>query len=229
VRAQLVIPAAGMGTRLGSPGPKALLDLESVPLLVRTLARFEASGLVRDAIIAVPPEHREEFKRTIRVAYPEAHITLVDGGAERQDSVRNGLDALDGGCEVVLIHDAARPFVAHESIEAVRDAADEHGAATVAVPVVDTILRAGADAFLEDTPERSELWACQTPQAFRLEVIRDAHARARDEAFMGTDDASLVRRIGAKVKLVMGTPLNIKVTTPGDLALARQIIQGKLV
>lgn len=115
-----------------------------------------------------------------------------------------------------------------ESIRASVDGAAEFGAATVAIPSIDTILVSDADAFLADTPDRKTLWACQTPQTFRVDVLRHAHKEAQRVGFTGTDDASLVRRAGGKVKLVMGSPLNFKVTTPQDLALARCVIEGGL-
>ncbi|MCC6154244.1 MAG: 2-C-methyl-D-erythritol 4-phosphate cytidylyltransferase [Candidatus Hydrogenedentes bacterium] len=227
-RLQLLIPAAGMGTRLGADRPKALIDLDGVPLLVRTLARFADLDLLDNCIITIAPQARSEFEGALRVHFPTAHVRLVDGGKERQDSVRNGLAALDSTTEIVVIHDAARPFVSPESIRASVDAAAQIGAATVAIPSIDTILVSDSEAFLTATPDRNTLWACQTPQTFRVEVLRHAHDIALRDGFAGTDDASLVRRAGGKVKLVMGSPLNFKVTTPQDLALARCVIEGGL-
>ncbi|MCP4642828.1 MAG: 2-C-methyl-D-erythritol 4-phosphate cytidylyltransferase [bacterium] len=226
---QLVIPAAGMGVRLGSDSPKALVDLAGRPLLSHTLDRFRSQGLAEGAIVIVPPGRESQFRDALGDTFPDAGLTFVPGGAERQQSVENGLAVLDPGCEVVVIHDAARPFVAPSSIQASIACAREHGAATVAIPSADTILVGDDDAFLVDTPDRRALWACQTPQTFRVSVIREAHARANAEGFEGTDDASLVRRAGAPVKLVMGTPLNFKITTPGDLALAHAALEGGLV
>jgi len=228
VRTQLLIPAAGMGTRLAADGPKALIDLAGTPLLVHTLRRFVELDLVNRCVIAIAPQAREAFETTLTAYFPSASITLINGGAERQDSVSNGLDALDPSTEIVIIHDAARPFVPIESVQASIDAASTFGAATVAIPSIDTILVADVDAFLQDTPDRKTLWACQTPQTFRVEALRHAHEQAKRAGFTATDDASLVRRAGGKVKLVMGSPLNFKVTTPQDLALARCVIEGGL-
>ena len=226
---QLLIPAAGMGTRLGAGRPKALIDLAGVPLLVRAIERFASLDLVRDAVIVIPPGFRTDFQRLLGAAFPGCPFHFVDGGAERQLSVENGLSMLLPDTGIVVIHDAARPFVSEESISASVLAAHEFGAATVAIPSVDTILVSDPDSFLADTPDRSRLWACQTPQTFRVNVIQDAHARARQEDHLGTDDATLVQRMGGRVKLVMGSPLNFKVTTPGDFALARCVIEGGLV
>lgn len=228
-RTQLLVPAAGMGTRLQADRPKALIDLAGVPLLVRTLRRFSAINLLDSSIVVIPPGARDLFEACIRTYLPTASIVFVDGGAERQDSVSNGLDALDPATEFVVIHDAARPFVSMDSVQASIDAALAFGASTVAIPSADTILVADHDIFLQDTPDRNTLWACQTPQAFRVDILRHAHREAERAGFAGTDDASLVRRAGGKVKLVMGSPLNFKVTTPQDLALARCVIEGGIV
>lgn len=229
MKAQLLIPAAGSGTRLGSAVPKALVPLAGVPMLVRTLERFRPLGLVDRAVITVPPGHESLFGDVLAEAFPGTAFVLVEGGAERQDSVGRGLDRLDPDTAIVAIHDAARPFVAAESVRASIDAAAECGAATVAVPCIDTILQADAERFLVDTPDRRCLWACQTPQTFRVEVIREAHAAARRDAFTGTDDASLVRRVGGPVRLVMGSPLNFKVTTPTDRAMAEWVAREGLI
>lgn len=228
MRPQLLVPAAGAGTRLGSPLPKALVGLAGVPMLVRTLRRFSPLGLLECAVVVVPAGQRALFEDVLGAAFPEGGISLVEGGAERQESVRLGLDALDAGTGVVVIHDAARPFVSLESVRASIEAAAAHGAATVAVPAVDTMLQADREDFLEATPERALLWACQTPQTFQVGVIREAHAHARREGLQATDDATLVRLAGGRVKLVMGTPLNFKVTNPADLALAELVERENL-
>lgn len=217
-----------MGTRLGADVPKALVPVAGEPLIVRTLRRFTSVALVEGAVITVPPEHRGAINAAVTAAFGNSGIIFVDGGAERQLSVCNGLDALDPATEIVVIHDAARPFVAPESVTASINAAAQHGAATVAIPASDTILVADKERFLAETPDRSKLWACQTPQTFRVPVIREAHTRARQEGFLATDDASLARQYGARVQLVMGSPLNFKVTTAGDLALAECVIAGGL-
>lgn len=228
MKVRLLIPAAGLGARLGCNSPKALVPLGGRPMLVRTLERFASLGLLEGAAITVPPGHEAEFREVLAAAYPGIPFALVPGGAERQDSVCRGLDALDADTGIVVIHDAARPFVSAESVRASIDAAAECGAATVAVPCIDTILQADAGQYLIDTPDRRTLWACQTPQTFRVEVIRAAHDAARRDRFTGTDDASLVRRTGERVRLVLGTPLNFKVTTPADLAIAESVIREGL-
>ncbi len=222
---QLLIPAAGAGRRMDVETPKALLELGGTPMLLRTLECFRPLGLLEHAVITAPPSHREAFMRVLQQAFPNTPFHIVPGGVERQESVSNGLAALDAATEIVVIHDAARPFVSLNSIRASIDAAKDCGAATVAIPVIDTILQGDENAYLASTPDRRQLWACQTPQTFRVEVIRRAHALAQKEGYTGTDDASLVRRMGESVKLVMGTPLNFKVTTPSDYALAEMILE----
>jgi 2-C-methyl-D-erythritol 4-phosphate cytidylyltransferase len=213
---------------MGLDQPKALMRVGGEPLLVRTLWRFQSIGLVDRAVIVVPSGHESTFKSVLQSAFPSARFSFPQGGAERQISVANGLTRIDPDTEIVVIHDAARPFVSEESIRASISAAEECGAATVAIPSVDTILRADAEGYLIDTPDRQFLWMCQTPQTFRVSLIRAAHEAARRENYVGTDDASLVRRMGGKVRLVMGSPVNFKVTTPADLVMAEYVIQEGL-
>lgn len=228
MKTQLLLAAAGMGTRLGQ-GPKALVDVGGVPLVVRTLWRFAGLGLLDGAVVLHPAGYRESFASVLGAAFAGVEFLFCEGGAERQLSVSRGLECLAIDTEIVVIHDAARPFVGAASVRESVLAAAACGAATVALPVVDTILEGDAAAFLVDTPDRRFLWACQTPQTFRVEVIRGAHGRAAADGYVGTDDASLVRRLGEPVKLVMGSSFNLKVTTAPDLTLARLLIEKGLV
>lgn len=228
MKVRLLIPAAGMGTRLGSAGPKALVDLCGEPMLARTLARFFFVSPAPPVIVTAPPGHVGEFEAALSGAASKLECMVTPGGLERQESVAGALALLDNDDDLVLIHDAARPFVSPESIRAGIAAAERHGAATVAVPAVDTVLMGDSDAFLVGTPDRSSLWCCQTPQIFRVGVIREAHRRAAEEGRRGTDDASLVREAGMPVKLVMGAALNFKITTPFDLDVARMVVREGL-
>jgi 2-C-methyl-D-erythritol 4-phosphate cytidylyltransferase len=230
VKAQLILAAAGMGVRLGK-GPKALVQLAGRALLVRTLERLAPLGLVDNAVILYPPgrDFAELFTRAVESAFPKSAFQLCEGGAERQISVRNALERVNDETDIVVIHDAARPFVPIESVHNAIDATSEFGGATVAVPVTDTILCADPEQFLAETPDRSLLWACQTPQVFRTDAIKHAHEQAEREKVLCTDDATLARRYGCTVKLIMGSPLNIKITNPEDLALAESMLAEGLV
>jgi len=228
VRCQLLIPAAGAGRRMGLDQPKALMRVGGEPLVVRTLRRFVPLDLIDRAVIVVSPGYESVFESALQSAFPDARFSFTLGGDERQISVANGLACLDPDTDIVVIHDAGRPFVSGDAIRASIRAAEECGAATVAIPTVDTVLRADAERRLIDTPDRRFLWMCQTPQTFRVPVIHAAHASARLENYIGTDDASLVRRIGGEVKLVMGSPFNFKITTPADLVMAEYVIKEGL-
>ncbi|MFC5849846.1 2-C-methyl-D-erythritol 4-phosphate cytidylyltransferase [Deinococcus petrolearius] len=206
-----LIPAAGSGTRLGL-GPKAFVEVVGVSLLARSVAALAPH--VDEVVVALPEGW------TLPADVPARAIV---GGQTRQDSVRLLLEATHA--EVVLVHDAARPFLPAEVVRAVRAAAQAVGAATAALPVADTLVRASGEppetgqTWGELTP-REGLWAVQTPQGFRRGVLREAHARARADAHAATDDAGLVARLGGPVALVPGDARLFKVTTPGDLALA---------
>ena len=229
VNAQLMIPAAGMGQRLGCEMPKALVDLAGRPMLLQTLGRFESFAWSGPVIVLCPEGHQEAFADVLAEAAPPSGCRLLPGGERRQDSVARGLAALETATEVVVIHDAARPFIEPWSVQASIEAARDCGAATVAVPAVDTLLEGDEDGFLVQTPERRRMWACQTPQTFRVEVIRQAHERAQAEELSVTDDATLVRMTGGTVRLVAGTPLNFKVTNATDLALAEAVLREGLL
>ncbi len=217
---QLIIPAAGLGTRLGRPTPKALVPIAGVPLLVRTLTVFARLNLFESAIVLCPIGHRQDFAAILASAFPAATFTVADGGAERQDSIRIGLDHTTENTELVVLHDAARPFVTPETIEHVIAAASDHGGATVAVPSADTILESDSAGMLVATPDRDRLWACETPQVFRLPSFREAHKQAQLDGKVFTDDATLYRAYGGNVKIVHGSAGNRKITTEADLNFA---------
>lgn len=222
----LIIPAAGLGKRLLRPEPKALVKIFGEPLLVHTLRRFAALDLVHGATVMIPLHHDTGFRAALDAAFPRAQIQLVPGGAERQDSVARGLDALATDDGLVVIHDAARPFVDPAVVREALAEARKHGAATVAMPCADTILEAGANHTLVRTPDRTHLWACQTPQVFRLDLLRAAHRHAQERGLKFTDDATLVREYGAPVRIVASTARNFKVTTADDLRYAAFLLEN---
>ncbi|HOJ33733.1 MAG TPA: 2-C-methyl-D-erythritol 4-phosphate cytidylyltransferase [Candidatus Hydrogenedentes bacterium] len=226
---QTIVPAAGAGTRLKSEKPKALVDLGGKPLLVRTLLRLQKAGIAEDVIVLAPPDNLDLFQEVLEGAGLDFRWRLVPGGSERQISVSRGIEALPSHVEWVVIHDAARPFVPVNCIHQALEAARAVGAATVAIPCTDTILVADSDCFLVETPERKHLWACQTPQVFRVDIIVEAHRWATEHRFLATDDATLVRSLGNPVRLVMGSTLNFKITTPTDLLMAGLLIERGFV
>jgi len=219
-----LVLAAGRGERLGSPLPKAFVQVAGQPLLAHALAALARSGGFTQIVPVVPaPElSRMAGLAGLLTQWPEV-TDAVAGGAERQDSMRAGLAALRPGVEIVAIHDAARPLVPPDAVRRVLAAAAATGAALLAVPVTDTIKRVRGGRVLE-TPDRAECWAAQTPQAFRLPLLCEAVARADVEGFVATDDAQLVERLGHPVAVVEGHPDNFKVTRRDDLARAETLL-----
>ena len=225
MRASAIVVAAGSGSRLGSAAPKAFVRLGSETLLwysLRTIA--EVPGIF-EAVVTVPsamePAAREEARR----AGLKIPLKITPGGAERQDSVRIALALTSAESECVVIHDAARPFAAPAMFAAVLGAADEHGAAIVAIPLADTLKRVVAGTVAA-TMARTGLYQAQTPQAFRRELLKRAHREALAERIGATDDAELVERLGAEVRIVEGAPTNLKITTPADLEIAAAIARN---
>lgn len=223
----VVIVAAGKGTRLQSELPKPFLSIAGKPILVHTLRRFAPIEAVRRVVVVVAAEREALCQEVLHTHGPWPQpMTVVHGGAERQDSVRNGLAALEPQCEIVVIHDAARPFIGVEAIQCSIDAAAEAGSAVVATPVRDTIKRADAQRTIRETVSRHDLWLAQTPQTFQVEVIQAAHRWAQQQDIAGTDDAALVEQMGRPVRIVPSDTLNFKITTPDDLALAKAALEA---
>jgi len=224
-----LIPAAGMGKRMGASINKQYLQLAGIPIVARTISVFENSPFI-DGIFLVTPADEIPYCREQVV---EAHgfrkvMEIVPGGKERQNSVMNGLRALQGRVgehDVVLIHDGVRPLISRELLRESIDVARDCDGALVAVPAKDTI-KTVRDGHVIVTPDRDTLWQAQTPQAFRFGVIFAAHLAAEQEGFMGTDDASLVERLGGMVRIVRGDYRNIKITTPEDIVLAEAFLAG---
>mgnify|MGYP001037945471 CR=1 FL=1 len=223
-----VIVAAGQGSLMRTAVSKQYLLLAGKPILVHTLLKFQAHPNI-DMITVVVPAGDEQHVRELADHYGCGKVRhIVSGGSERQHSVARGLETLRNKAELVLVHDAVRPFVTGEMITAAREAAAADGAAVLAVPVKDTIKIARADGTVESTPERRSLWAVQTPQAFRLSLLLNAYEQAERDGFIGTDDAMLVERLGHPVKIVHGDYANIKITTPEDLDWAEQVMTNRL-
>lgn len=213
---------------MGSRTPKQFLALRGLPVLVHTLRVFEAAEIVSAIILAAPAAEMDYCRRELVEPYGlKKVVQIVAGGAERQDSVRLGLAAVDREAEIVVVHDAVRPFLTLEMLAQVVEAAETHGAAIVAIPMRDTVKRVGADGLIEATVDRGALWLAQTPQAFVRELLEEAHAQAARTGFRATDDAQLVERLGHRVAIVEGSTDNIKITRPEDLAIGEAILASR--
>ncbi|OEU75284.1 MAG: 2-C-methyl-D-erythritol 4-phosphate cytidylyltransferase [Desulfuromonadales bacterium C00003107] len=223
----VLIPAAGMGRRMGATVNKQYLPLNGRPILGHTIALFDEHPLIDKIYVITPADEFELCRREVLEPGNFCKVQgLVPGGAERQDSVRNGLQACAAGPDdIVLIHDGVRPLLQPELIDRLVAEVQERGACLVGVPVKDTIKQV-ADGRIEGTPDRSGLWQAQTPQAFRYGQILEAYRRAQQDGFRGTDDASLVERLGLPVTVIAGSYRNIKLTTPEDLLLARAFLDN---
>jgi len=227
-RTVALVPAAGRGLRMGGSLPKQFLTLGGVPILVHSLLALEGADTVSEIILAVPDAEREFCLREIVTPHGFKKVTkIVAGGAQRQDSVRHGLEAVGEDVEIVLVHDAVRPFLTVDMIGRVIEAAVKHGAAVVAIPMRDTVKLVGADGLIEKTVDRGQLWLAQTPQAFRRTLFQEAHRRAQLDGFHGTDDVQLVERLGYPVAVVEGNGENIKLTRPEDLKIGEAILAAR--
>jgi len=221
-----IIPAGGAGKRLKSHIAKQFLMLDNVPVLVHALKVFQESARINEIIIALPPDEIVSVRQELIEKYGLTKIVnVVAGGRERQDSVRNCLFAIKNGCDFVVVHDAVRPFVSEELIKNVIEAAAEAGAASIGVKAKDTIKETGEDNRVSATIPRHNLWLTQTPQAFKYELLKEAFSAADSEKYYGTDDASLVERIGKEVRMVEGSYENIKLTTHEDMLIADALMK----
>jgi 2-C-methyl-D-erythritol 4-phosphate cytidylyltransferase/2-C-methyl-D-erythritol 2,4-cyclodiphosphate synthase len=222
-RAGAIVPAAGRGERFGSVTPKALVHLRGRPLVSYALDVLQRVDAVEAIVIAAPGGAVDAVRQLVRDTGLSKVAAVVPGGEDRQASVSAGLAALPDGPSLALVHDGARPFPTAALVRAVVAEAAEHGAATAAIPIGETV-KVGEDGWVRETLDRSRLYRVQTPQAFDRGLLEAAHRRAAREEFRGTDDASLVERLGRRVRIVPGSPANIKITVPEDLALADALL-----
>ena len=220
----VVIVAAGTGSRMNMGINKQFIKLEGKEIIAYTIEKFYNNSNIEDIVVVVKEDESDFFKKEILDKYNFKNIKIAYGGKERQDSVYNGLKLLDKKCHFVLIHDGARPFVSDKIIDNCIEEAKNHKAVVVGVPVKDTIKVIDKDKYIVDTPNRSVLWAVQTPQTFDYNILIDSYKDAFKNGFYGTDDAMLVERIGYKVKMVEGSYNNIKITTQEDLNIGSQIL-----
>jgi 2-C-methyl-D-erythritol 4-phosphate cytidylyltransferase len=223
MRVSVIIVAAGNGTRLGYPEPKAFVELGAYPLLYYSLRTVRELPDIAEVIITHPPGREQAARDVAERAGLHVLLRLTPGGAERQDSVRIALSIASPESAVVLVHDAARPFASAEVFAACIEAAARIGGAIAAVPVTDTLKEAAGNVVAATRP-RAGLFAAQTPQAFRRELLIAGHTAGTAAGMTATDDAFLVERLGAGIEIVAGSALNFKITTPEDLRLARALI-----
>ena len=232
-----IIPAAGLGQRMRSDEEKPYITIGGRSILAHTLSAFEACQAVAGYVVVVEPSRVQFCKAQLTgpsepsgagCAYPKL-AKVVAGGSTRQESVYRGLMALDDDTGSVLVHDAARPCVEPGALEASVLGCARHGAVIAATPSTDT-MKIIRDGVVEATPDRSTIWRAQTPQTFAYGMLRTAHERAREEGYVGTDDAELVERAGYVVRILESAPDNIKVTTAEDLETAERILlrQGRI-
>lgn len=220
-----VVVAGGSGTRMNAGIRKQYLTLGGRPILSLTLAAFDECEEIDRVFLAVPEDDFDFCRKHILPEFClKKEAVLVPGGGERQESVYNGLLAVEDKHGIVLIHDGVRPFIRCGEILACIRGAAEFGACILGIPASDTLKRTDGSGYIHQTLEREGIWLAQTPQAFQYDIIFRAHTAARQDRYTGTDDASLVERMGEKVKIINGSRDNIKITTPEDLKLAAAML-----
>lgn len=228
MKADALIVSAGKGHRFIGEKKKQFYLLADKPILAHTLDKFEACPLIHSIFLVVGEEDMDYSLKEIVEKYQYKKISqIIPGGKRRQESVKNGLDLLPKNTEVVVIHDGVRPFVTREMIEESIRSAMRFRAVVFAMPVKETIKVAHPDGTVLRTLERESLWQVQTPQSFQVDLIKKAYTKAIEDGFVGTDDASLVERLGEKVHILPGAYANIKITTLEDLLLAKLLLKAE--
>ena len=220
----VILPAAGASQRFQDKNyKKPYAPLGGKAVWLHSAEKFLARDDVKQLIVVVSQEDREEFNRKFGANIAILGVEVCVGGAQRADSIQKALDKVQADIELIAVHDAARPCVAEKWLDAVFDAAERDGAAILAQPVAATLKRVDGNQRIESTVDRQSLWAAQTPQVFRRELLLKAYAQRQDQP--ATDDATLVEQLGEPVTVVEGSPLNLKITTSDDLKLAEQILK----
>ena len=226
-----ILPAAGLGTRMAGPQPKQFLALDGIPILIHSLRAFASVARVDAIYVAVRKTEIERVEAQVDEFGFTHRVHVVEGGENRQESVANALAALPAQSDdIVLVHDAVRPLIDAATIERTIDAVARHGAAIVGMPAIDTIKqveRTAHGALITSTIPREFVVLAQTPQGFRYGILQSAFAEATQDGFIGTDEASVVERAGLPVAVVPGSAVNLKITQPGDLALAEFYIHSR--
>ena len=205
---------------MGGETPKQFLSLDGVPIFIHTLRKFARSSAIDAVHLGVRPEDMERTRESLGQEQFQKPVQVISGGATRHETVGHALEAAPPGTDLVVVHDAVRPFVSLDLIRSVVEAARQHGAAIPGIPSIDTVKQVEQQRVLGTIP-RERIVLAQTPQAFRYDILREAFTLAGTEGFFGTDEASLVERLGIEVIVLMGSDRNIKITKPSDLPLAR--------
>ncbi len=222
----LIVPAAGQSRRFGDQNRKKIVHkIAGEAIWIRAIRPFRTRQDLGQILLAVAKEDRPQFESEYADVLQSLNISLVIGGAERVDTVSKCLDQLKGDVEYVAVHDAARPFPSPALIDAVFEAAKRDGAAIPGIPIADTIKKTDDDGWILETVPRAGLMAVQTPQAFRVDLLRNAHANRPNLKTTITDDAQLVEALGHRCRVVLGSPFNLKITTQSDLRIAASIDQ----
>ncbi|MDQ1235787.1 2-C-methyl-D-erythritol 4-phosphate cytidylyltransferase [Paenibacillus sp. SORGH_AS306] len=224
-KAGVIVVAAGKGSRMGTTESKQYLRLQNKPILIHTLEVFEHSSIIDEIVMVTGKDDVQRCEDWIKEYGLTKVKKVVVGGYDRQESVANGLQFIHS--DWIMVHDGVRPFITEEQIMNCYHSAVTSGASVLAVPVKDTIKQVDQQKHIVNTPDRSQLWAIQTPQTFRSADLQQAHQQAQDENFRGTDDSMLIERMGVTVAVVEGSYENIKITTPDDLDYASYVLQRR--
>jgi 2-C-methyl-D-erythritol 4-phosphate cytidylyltransferase len=235
MKVTVILPAAGLGTRMGRAVPekagtsrKQFMLLEGSPILLHTIRKFASTPAVSEIVVALRPEDLEWVRELLAVEKFGKPVSLVEGGDSRQESVEHALATLDGATELVAVHDAVRPFIEHSVLDKVFAEAEENGAAIVGIVPVDTVKQVHRNKIRQTIP-RERLILAQTPQVFRFDLLKSAFAKAREDGFAGTDESSLVERLDqVEVSVVPGSDRNLKITKPSDMDLARLFLAEEM-
>ena len=224
-----VIVAAGKGKRMGTEISKQFLPLGGKEILAHTVQKFEKAKNIRDIILVTGADSLQDVQEMAQEYGWEKIVSIVAGGKERQDSVWNGLQQVAADTEIILIHDGVRPFVTEDILNISIETALEMGGCVAGVPAKDTIKVCDGENIAIATPDRNVLWQIQTPQTFRKELIVKAYEQAKEDGFVGTDDASFAEHCGYPVKVIMGSYRNIKITTKEDLIIGEAFLKEEQV
>jgi 2-C-methyl-D-erythritol 4-phosphate cytidylyltransferase len=235
MKVSVILPAAGLGTRMGRAVPekagtsrKQFMLLEGSPILLHTIRKFASTPAVAEIVVALRAEDIEWVSELLHAEKFPKPVRVVEGGDSRQASVENALATLGIGTELVAVHDAVRPFIEHSVLEKVFAEAEETGAAIVGIVPVDTVKQVHRNKIRQTIP-RERLILAQTPQVFRFDLLKTAFARAREDGFAGTDESSLVERLDqVEVSVVPGSDRNLKITKPSDMDLARLFLAEEM-